>query len=64
MPQTKTEADLHRIATTLADILKELKRFNKNYEQAHAPITSITYYPRYYADTRKEDADGESGSDD
>lgn len=61
MPQTKTEADLHRIATTLADILKELKRFNKNYEQAHAPIT---YYPRYYVDMRKEDADGESGSDD
>lgn len=36
MPKTETAAkDLHSIALTLRDILKELKRFNRNYELIH-----------------------------
>lgn len=34
MPKTETDKvrELHSIALTLRDILKELRRFNKNYE--------------------------------
>lgn len=56
--------DLHSIALTLRDILKELKRFNKNYELIH----TTQYGPTMTMDRTdvmllsKEDPDGESGS--
>lgn len=33
---TQTDKDLHSIALTLRDILKELKQFNKNYERVYS----------------------------
>lgn len=56
--------DLHSIVLTLRDILKELKRFNKNYELIH----TTQYGPTITMDRTdvmllsKEDPDGESGS--
>lgn len=39
MPKTETDKvrELHAIALTLRDILKELKRFNANYEKTASP---------------------------
>lgn len=37
MPKTETDKELHSIALTLRDILKELKRFNANYEKTASP---------------------------
>lgn len=38
MPKTETATkELHSIALTLRDILKELKRFNANYEKTASP---------------------------
>lgn len=64
MPKTETDKELHSIALTLRDILKELKRFNKNYELIH----TTQYGPTMTMDRTdvmllsKEDMDGESGS--
>lgn len=62
---SQADKDLHAIALTLRDILKELKRFNANYEKAMSPYNSIKI-----ASTDggvmllgKEDPDGEPGSD-
>lgn len=62
---SQTDKDLHSIALTLRDILKELKRFNKNYELIH----TTQYGPTITMDRTgvmllsKEDLDGESGRD-
>lgn len=42
MPKTETEKELHSIALTLRDILKELKRFNKNYELIYSERSGPT----------------------
>lgn len=63
---SQADKDLHSIALTLRDILKELKRFNKNYELIH----TTQYGPTMTMDRTgvmllsKEDLDGESGSGD
>lgn len=63
---SQTDKDLHSIALTLRDILKELKRFNKNYELIH----TTQYGPTITMDRTgvvllsKEDSDGEPGSGD
>lgn len=60
---SQADKDLHSIALTLRDILKELKRFNKNYELIH----TTQYGPTITMDRTgvmllsKEDSDGESG---
>lgn len=62
---SQADKDLHSIALTLRDILKELKRFNKNYEL----IYTTQYGPRITMDRTgvmllsKEDSDGEPGRD-
>lgn len=66
MPKVETDKvrELHSIALTLRDILKELKRFNRNYELIH----TTQYGPTITMDRMgvmllsKEDMDGESGS--
>lgn len=66
MPKIETDKvrELHSIALTLRDILKELKRFNRNYELIH----TTQYGPTATMDRTgvmllsKEDMDGESGS--
>ena len=45
---TQTDKDLHSIALTLRDILKELKRFNTNYERVY----SRQYGPRFVLDNK------------
>lgn len=63
--KSQTDKDLHSIALTLRDILKELKRFNKNYELIH----TTQYGPTITMDRTgvmllsKEDSDGEPGRD-
>lgn len=63
---SQADKDLHSIALTLRDILKELKRFNKNYELIH----TTQYGPTMTMDRTgvvllsKEDSDGEPGSGD
>lgn len=63
--KSQTDKDLHSIALTLRDILKELKRFNKNYELIH----TTQYGPTMTMDRTgvmllsKEDSDGEPGRD-
>lgn len=63
---SQTDKDLHSIALTLRDILKELKRFNKNYELIH----TTQYGPTMTMDRNgvmllsKEDSDGEPESGD
>lgn len=42
MPKTETDKELHSIALTLRDILKELKRFNKNYELIYSERSGPT----------------------
>lgn len=64
--ETDKVRELHSIALTLRDILKELKRFNKNYELIH----TTQYGPTMTMDRTgvvllsKEDSDGEPGSGD
>lgn len=66
MSKIETDKELHSIALTLRDILKELKRFNKNYELIH----TTQYGPTMSMDRNgvmllsKEDLDGEPGSGD
>lgn len=45
---SQTDKDLHSIALTLRDILKELKRFNTNYER----IYSRQCGPRFVFDNK------------
>lgn len=45
---SQTDKDLHAIALTLRDILKELKRFNKNYERIYSAQCS----PRFVLDDK------------
>lgn len=62
--ETDKVRELHSIALTLRDILKELKRFNRNYEL----IYKTQYGPTMTMDRTdvmllsKEDPDGESRS--
>lgn len=62
---SQTDKDLHSIALTLRDILRELKRFNRNHELVY----KTQYGPTMTMDRTgvmllsKEDMDGESGSD-
>lgn len=64
--ETDKVRELHSIALTLRDILKELKRFNKNYELIH----TTQYGPTMTMDRNgvmllsKEDSDGEPESGD
>ena len=50
MPKIETDKvrELHSIALTLKDILKELKRFNTNYERVY----SRQYGPRFVFDNK------------
>lgn len=57
--ETDKVRELHSIALTLRDILKELKQFNKNYER----IYSTQCGPRFVLDDREDmvlESDGES----
>ena len=66
MPKIDTDKvrELHSIALTLRDILKELKRFNRNYELIHTTQYGPTVTMHHTGVTllSKEDTDGESGS--
>lgn len=44
MPETETDKvrELHSIALTLRDILRELRRFNKNYELIYSEHSGPT----------------------
>lgn len=42
MPKTEGDKELHSIALTLRDILKELKRFNANYELVYSERSAPT----------------------
>lgn len=62
---SQTDKDLHSIAMTLKDILKELKRFNVNFEKATSPYSTLKITSTDGSELLlgKEDTDGEPGRD-